>query len=473
MSTKFEKRQLPDTTVYTDEVNTFTEKIYIPEVLPTEDAEAINLKFFNEQKTEIDNEIQLLKNPDRITQNTGFTLVGQDLTLNPFWKGVIDGVEYSNPILQVINLPLSTATNTRADIIVLTKNNDFIRVQGVESTTNPPIPATPNDTLLAVTVIVNDSSVGDITNPISGDAYVKKIEFGNVLLTGSGVINQLNLTDEKATVVFKGSITRLNTISYASVPYNGKRITLFNAQATPVVIGNAVSGYGVDFVFPDAQDYILLPNQTIEFSFDITYAPYAHHMLIGAGGGSQDLQSVLDNGQYAEFDGTSNLRLMESDGSGGREFAVNISDGIGNATQFLSTADSIQIVKNTSSGTTILTILEPVAFTTILLPSKLISGTYTIATTDDLDDQIEVGINQSVNTLWNNKTILFTANCVITVPSTLLAKYGFVFRTLAGVTVTWAITAPFTWETTPSTTPEKTTGSFMRRGSTNIILLDF
>lgn len=85
------------------------------------------------------------------------------------------------------------------------------------------------------------------------------------MLTGSGVINQLDLVDEKATIVFKNAITRLNTISHASVPYNGKTIRLFNAQATPVTIGHSVSGYGVDFVFADAQDYILLPNQTIEF----------------------------------------------------------------------------------------------------------------------------------------------------------------------------------------------------------------
>ena len=321
----------------------------------------------------VSSELNLLKNPDRITENTGFTLVGQDITMNSLWKGVISGVEYSNPTSQVINLPLSTVANTRADIIVLTKNNNFIRVQGVESTTNPPIPSVPNDTLLAVTVIVNDSSVGNITNPISGDEYVKKIEFGNVLLTGSGVINQLNLVDEKATIVFKDAITRLNTISYASVPYNGKRITLFNAQATPVTIGHSVSGYGVDFVFADGQDYVLAPNQTIEFSFDITFAPYAHHMLIGA----------------------------------------------------------------------------------------------------VVDSQIEVNSSRDISNLWDKKTILFTANCTITVPATLLPQFGFVFRTLVGVTVTWAITAPFTWETTPTTTPEKTTGSFMRRGSTNTILLDF
>jgi hypothetical protein len=90
-----------------------------------------------------------------------------------------------------------------------------------------------------------------------------------------------------------------------------------------------------------------------------------------------------------------------------------------------------------------------------------------------LDSQIEIGASTNVSNLWNRKTLIITANCTLTVPSSLLSEFGFVFRTLAGVTVTWAITAPFTWETTPTTTPEKTTGNFMRRGNTNTILLDF
>ncbi|AOW09530.1 hypothetical protein [Flavobacterium gilvum] len=91
----------------------------------------------------------------------------------------------------------------------------------------------------------------------------------------------------------------------------------------------------------------------------------------------------------------------------------------------------------------------------------------------DKDNQVEVSANSNVLNAWHGQTVLFAANCTITVPSTLNNSLGFVFRTLAGVTVTWAITAPFTWETTPSTTPEKTVGHFMRRGSTNTIILDF
>lgn len=88
------------------------------------------------------------------------------------------------------------------------------------------------------------------------------------------------------------------------------------------------------------------------------------------------------------------------------------------------------------------------------------------------DDQIEISSNSTVQNSWNGKTILFTANCTITVPASLNSSVMFPFRTLSGVTVLWAITSPFTWETTPSTTPEKTVGHFMRRGSSNTIILD-
>lgn len=314
-----------------------------------------------------------LETPDAILVQTGYELVGQNLTFNSGWKWRIATLEYTNPEDVEVPFPLAASGKSRLDVVVLTTSNTFLRVVGAESTSTPVAPATPSGSLYVTVVLVTDGVVNQPEQPEVNGAYVQKSERANVVLTGSGIINQLDLVDEKATIVFKGSVTRLNTISYASVPYNGKRITLFNAQATPVTIGSSVSGYGVDFVFPDDQDYILLPNQTIEFSFDITYAPYAHHMFIGK----------------------------------------------------------------------------------------------------SFDSQIEVSTNQNTNSLWNSKTILFTANCTITVPATLLSQYGFVFRTLAGVTVTWAITAPFTWETTPTTTGEKTTGSFMRRGSTNTILLDF
>ena len=90
------------------------------------------------------------------------------------------------------------------------------------------------------------------------------------------------------------------------------------------------------------------------------------------------------------------------------------------------------------------------------------------------DKQVRIsGSNFVIHSIYNKKTLIFSSNCTVTVPSALPVEFSFVFRTLAGVTVTWAITSPFVWETTPTTTPEKTTGSFMRLNGTNAILLDF
>jgi hypothetical protein len=88
------------------------------------------------------------------------------------------------------------------------------------------------------------------------------------------------------------------------------------------------------------------------------------------------------------------------------------------------------------------------------------------------DTQIEVNGSTNVSNAWNGKTILVTASCTITIPATLLDQFMFVGRTLAGVTLTIAITAPFTFETTPTTITQKKTFSLIRRGNTNTILLD-
>lgn len=249
-----------------------------------------------------------LETPDAILVQKTYALVDQDLTFAAGWVWRINTIEYTNPADVVLNFPLASAGKSRLDLVVLTTSNTFLRVAGAESTTTPVAPATPSGSLYVTVVLVDNTAVGQPQPPEVNGAYVQKSERANVILTGSGIINMLTLVDEKATIVFKGSVTRLNTVTYNSIPYNGKRITLFNAQNTPVTIGNAVSGYGVDFVFPDGQDYVLVPNETIEFSFDITYAPYAHHMLIGgkqtALNGKEPTISAGTTAQYYRGDKT-------------------------------------------------------------------------------------------------------------------------------------------------------------------------
>ena len=57
-------------------------------------------------------------------------------------------------------------------------------------------------------------------------------------------------------------------------------------------------------------------------------------------------------------------------------------------------------------------------------------------TKQDKDNQIEISVNSNVLNAWHGQTILFTANCTITVPGTLNNSLMFAFKTLAGVTVT-------------------------------------
>lgn len=89
-----------------------------------------------------------------------------------------------------------------------------------------------------------------------------------------------------------------------------------------------------------------------------------------------------------------------------------------------------------------------------------------------LSTQYEVGTNSNVLDVWMDNEVIFTASCTITVPATLPTNFNFNWLTLAGVTVTWAITSPHTWLFgTPGNATEKTYGRMVKRNSTNSIIM--
>ena len=465
---------------------------------------------------DLSDSIESIYQPDTVIRYTAPTRVGNTFTFPGGGYDVLLSKQFHTNTSE-LETTIAAATDgfKRIDLIYYKADDTIAKIQGTESATVAVRPEVPAGGIELCLINVFGAT---IEVPEVNGAYVQKSERANVVLTGSGVINQLNLVDEKATIVFKGRITQLNTISYASVPYNGKRITLFNAQATPVTIGHSVSGYGVDFVFSDGQDYVLKPNETAEFSFDITYTPYAHHMLIGAildiSGKEDESNKGAPNG-YAPLDeftklAAQYLNIVNDLVTGGSTALLSAEQGKVLQTQVsaintLLTSDNVNLdtvqelvdaietvqlslstilVNDLTTGgiTKALTAEMGKTLKSIIDSKASIAHNHTISEVTGLqgeldsriiDSQIEIASNSSMNNIWNGKTILFTANCTITVPATLLSQFSFVFRTLAGVTVAWAITAPFTWETTPTTTPEKTTGSFMRKGSTDTILLAF
>ncbi len=144
----------------------------------------------------------------------------------------------------------------------------------------------------------------------------------------------------------------------------------------------------------------------LKLPFDKTSGEYTLATLDDITGGTQDLQSVLDNGKYAEIDsGASFVEIF-----GGDEFDRSISLRTGNGTDYESTielANSIvaiqgttgtssgwvkiksgeaEIAQNSAGKTTFLRFTTPVADgagAVIKIPAKQ-EGEYTLATLDDI-----------------------------------------------------------------------------------------
>jgi len=348
----------------------------------------------------------------------------------------------------------------RIDILVFTKFSTIIKIQGTESILDVQEPPTPEGTLKLAFISVFGSEVLNPEVPIANGLFKEKSESQNILVTGSGEINVLTVTDERTSIVFTDAITKLNTIRYpweVAKVYNGKIVTLHNRQLTDVIIAHASSGGSVDFNFPDSKDYVLKPNQVISFFYDLSFYPYAHHMYIGEVGKEEETNkktTVIGNEASDLFYGTikSWITYLRDNWLSSLATKVIITD-----TTMFPVEDELD--SNKAKVISWLNIKNTIkAFLDALFQAK--------------DNQIEISANSNVLNSWHGQTILFTASCTITVPSTLNDSLMFPFRTLSGVTVTWAITLPFTWETTPNVTGEKTVGHFMRRGVSNTIILD-
>lgn len=87
-------------------------------------------------------------------------------------------------------------------------------------------------------------------------------------------------------------------------------------------------------------------------------------------------------------------------------------------------------------------------------------------------EQVEIGTSGNAQESWKGKLVILTASCTITIPTGLSNNWSCEIATLAGVTLTWAITSPKTWLFgTPPTFPEKSMCTVSQRGTTNSIML--
>ncbi|UWY30309.1 hypothetical protein N4T20_10315 [Flavobacterium sp. TR2] len=138
----------------------------------------------------------------------------------------------------------------------------------------------------------------------------------------------------------------------------------------------------------------------------------------------------------------------------------------------LETNESNKILITNERGELTFNTIPEKTFKTVNGESILGNGDIDLSNKQDISNQLEVNSNQTMLSNWHGKTVLFTANCTITVPASLPRSFIFNGITLPGVSVTWAITAPHTWLFgIPSVTSEKQIFTFTKRGNTNSVLL--
>ena len=209
--------------------------------------------------------------PDVLLESTGYTLVGQDLTFNAFWVGRINNVLYSNPIPVLRNIPLCGAGLFRYDIFVLNTSNTFNRIQGDESSSNIIEPNILPDTVLACTVLVTDSSVGEPIPGITGEEFVKKAESVDFIVDYGAtlVIDQINLTDDRSSLSLTNAVTDIKSIQVSGEFLRpGKPHFVKNRTNHNVTIWHLAGTGNVKYFFPNATNLVIKPNEVVEFNLN-------------------------------------------------------------------------------------------------------------------------------------------------------------------------------------------------------------
>lgn len=213
-----------------------------------------------------------------IINDNGFSLLGNDLTINDGWIWNINGIEYTNSFDVVIPIPFASTGKQRIDLIVANDNDSFTRVMGVEDVSNPTAPTQPLNTILISFINVSDGVISDPSIPIIGEIFVKKLELqteennqsgANVIIDlpiyGASVINLVNPLLTSISGVFYNFSFDLRS----PTPYPGKRYTFRNLTGGDVTVidNDLVTTLDSNFKTKDALDFILPNNEMITFEY--------------------------------------------------------------------------------------------------------------------------------------------------------------------------------------------------------------
>ncbi len=196
------------------------------------------------------------------------TLVANNLTipLNAQW--LINGVNYNTTSDTVINIPYAETELTRTDILVANTLSQIIRISGIETAGIAVRPNIPTDTILVTEINVTDSSVGDPTPPITGDAFRSKIEKGEIVWNIDPYNGYVKI-DTKASYRFGDALlTFYGLINSSTNLYDGREFTFKNNGISNITIKhNTGFPARILFWFNNELDYILKPKELIKVKY--------------------------------------------------------------------------------------------------------------------------------------------------------------------------------------------------------------
>lgn len=134
----------------------------------------------NDNFEEIYDIINVLNRLDIIETANGFSLVGQDLTVNADWVWFINNNEYTNPdVVEFLDIAFSASGNSRLVYIVPNATNGFTMIDGDETTGTPATPALPNGGMYVTYFVVTDSTIETPADTYNGDSLVNKENISN------------------------------------------------------------------------------------------------------------------------------------------------------------------------------------------------------------------------------------------------------------------------------------------------------
>lgn len=212
------------------------------------------------------------------------TVSGNTVTVPSGAKWIIDNVNYETITDTVINIPFATAGYNRKDILVAGKEGTIYVVQGFESEEisiprNPPI-----DTVLVTTIDINDSSVGDPSDPSYGTDFVEKRESATIdVFTYAPINDVIYASDQRSFMVISGVATDIKSIA-VNVTYgrDGKPFFIKNKTDHNIKLWhNAAGMVNKKFYFPNEQDFILKPNEIAQFTYNISIGRIEYVGLTG------------------------------------------------------------------------------------------------------------------------------------------------------------------------------------------------